>query len=162
MSDFKYTPLSADEKEKSTKIHQDLAMGFVAKEDMEYLVRKEILDPKLLCIFWGLRQRLPLWLLNEDKKGFQSQLKTWRKEVVEGRMMFHKENCRTHEYKGRKFYGMVVQPYSDGEMVDMGGDGLALMFGWFVNGLTYFFTSEKNRDASVEYLMKGIDPERFD
>jgi|TARA_R110000744_G_scaffold33908_1_gene79411 hypothetical protein len=144
-------------KKESDIIHQKWSDGLFQREDLERYFdaphySKEIglsKDPDLLAVFWGQKENSLSYLLNEDKKDLHFQLKTWKKLIKEGVMIIRKENNRTHDYKGRKFYSFTLQPADGG---NFGADGTQLLFGFFCDGLSYNWTSQKNRDNIVKYL----------
>lgn len=79
----------------------------------------------------------------------------------DGMMNIKKCNCREYEYKGRKYYSLTLQLYQDGEIQAVQDPTAVMLFGWMCGGLTYFFTAKTNRDKIREYVMKGIDENRF-
>ena len=119
--------------------------------------------PDLLCVFHSLRNHTPSYLLVEDKDEFmRTEVRARRKHAVRGELNIKEYNCKEHEYKGRKYYSLTLQAHRDGELQETPDPTALMLFGWMVSGLTYFFTAKTNRDRIREYIMKGIDENRFD
>jgi hypothetical protein len=103
----------------------------------------------LRCIFWGQKENNLSYLLNTDN--ISNQMKDWKRGRKENQLTLLRANNRDWEYKGRKFYSFTLQPASDDG--NFGADGTQLLFGWFCDGLTYYWTSKHNRDAIFDYIM---------
>ena len=128
--------------------------GEILSDDTKY---KEIGLSKrkdLMCVFWGQRENTLAYLLTQDKKDFRKQLKQWRKDYRQGKIVLRKENNRDLEYKGRKFYSFILQPTKDG---GFGPDGTQLLWGLFADGLIYAWTSKQNRDKIYNYIISEKD-----
>lgn len=119
--------------------------------------------PDLLCVMNSVRSHTPSYLLMEDKDVFmRTEVKRWRKLALTGMMNIKECNCKEHEYKGRKYYSLTLQTHLNGELQEIQDPTALMLFGWMCCGLTYFFTAKTNRDKIREYVMKGIDENRFD
>lgn len=71
------------------------------------------------------------------------QVKFWRKNNVKS----FEYNNKEFEVEGRKWYVLIAQPYKDGEMEECGMCVVSmLLFGTWVNGYTYAFAKESERD----------------
>jgi hypothetical protein len=71
------------------------------------------------------------------------QVKFWRKNNVKA----FDYNNKEFEVDGRKWYVLIAQPYKDGEMEECGMCVVSmLLFGTWVNGYTYAFAEESQRD----------------
>ena len=121
-------------------------------------------DPKLLCHFGFYKQSpqlLPCYLLHEDQKTFMLNVKAWRKQFRNKEIIFMDCNQKTcgciHPLcpKDRKFYSLCLQFIDEkGEIQDFHDPNAIMNFGWICDGLTYFFTSEKNRDTILNFIKK--------
>jgi hypothetical protein len=78
------------------------------------------------------------------------QVREWRKINVKALEYNNKE----YEIDGRKWYVLIAQPYKDGEMEECGMCPVsALLFGTMVNGYTYAFAKERDRDVAFAMLI---------
>lgn len=155
-------PLSKEEDE---EICQRMGGGLCVREDFERMVDADGMshNPELMCLFWHGGFGRPSYLLKEDRQVFSVEMKMWRARARKGEINIIAANCQSHEYKGRNFYGLCLQYHEQpsGELVDV-SDPLSLtLFGYLCSGITYYFTSKQNRDKIRDYVMKGLDENRF-
>ena len=183
---FKNSPLSKDE---AMAIHARFQRGMFAREDVERMfdspamndegvccdsmgLASDIYDdpeigvsqnPKLMAVFWVARKRQLAFLLMRDQDIFKSEMKQWRKQAVQGVINIIPQNFKDTEYKGRKFYGLCLQQHdpTTGELQSDPDPMSLFLFGYMISGICYYFTAKTNRDMVYEYVMKGIDPDRY-
>lgn len=82
------------------------------------------------------------------------QVREWRKIGVKS----FEYNNKEFEVEGRKWYVMIVQPYKNGEMEECGMCVVSmLLFSTWVNGYTYAFKTESDRDMVFKLLNAETD-----
>eukprot|EP01047_Picozoa_sp_COSAG01_P005261 COSAG01_NODE_178_length_22933_cov_18.398529_17_plen_148_part_00 len=147
MAKMIYTPTA-------TYVHDDQVRKFNMVEHLN--------DLKLLCQFGNIHTspQQPNYLLLEDQKMWlNADVRGWRKKVKAGKIELIPGNQR--EIKclvdgvSKTFY-TLCQSYPDGEGgVKQCFDANAqMLFGWYCDGLTYFFPSKTNRDRVLEWMQK--------
>jgi hypothetical protein len=168
------------EKEEYTKIHNNFKRGMFVRNQLERVFdspqtkllaykfatgeEKDYVEdthktmgvsqhPNLLCVFWGQEQQTLSYLLKGDN--FKPQMKTWRILAKNKTLQILSCNNIEHQYKNRNYYSFTIQPTNVDS--DFGADGTQLLFGFFCSGLSYHWTSKKNRDVVYKYIMNIKD-----
>ena len=101
------------------------------------------------CYHQAKQQKM--WGNNEE---MTEQMKIWRQQQKNGKLMMEEENNQTVKIQGREWYILVIQPTNDNDCsidpMGFGYDDGAFM----VSGFIYHFTRKENRDAIYKYVMK--------
>jgi hypothetical protein len=118
--------------------------------------------PDLMAVMWNTEKRQPAFLLKEDYPALKGDIAKWRKSIREGKMVV--QECNLTEVSPNydtdklhtKFHTLTLQfPDADGELKTCQDPVAMCVFGWMVDGLTYFFTDKKVRDMIAKYLKTG-------
>ncbi len=120
--------------------------------DLDQIIAKE---PSV--IYWCEHKRCIAYLLPCDTAVWKKEISGWRKHFLTGKMEALEGNNKDKEYKGKKYYQIVIQ---QPEACDLGGNSpLALLgFSEMVSGWVYYFPSKKVRDNLYTYLTKPKSP----
>ena len=93
-----------------------------------------------------------------DKDMVNNQMMMWRRLAKDNQIVILK--CNNQSYKeesnGKTYYTFVVQSRDDDAEDPMCKTAFAIQ-DTIVNGFTYIFTSEINRDRVLDYVMKNIE-----
>lgn len=125
---------------------------FKTKESMEVFNKKD-----LLCVYWVANEQRDCYLLMEDKQMFMKEdVKSWKKQFKNKQLqILQNNNCENKcQFNNRTFYGMTLQWMKDGESLKITDPFSLMVMGRMVNGITYWFTSEINRDIIYKYITK--------
>lgn len=102
-----------------------------------------------VSFWWNYRQQDISFL---SKNQMKQQMRIWRDLFKKLKIKVEFYNNKTVEHKNKKYYCLVVQPTGDDGCPLI--DPLAMSLGLMVSGYVMFFTSEKNRDMTYEYVSK--------
>jgi hypothetical protein len=106
-----------------------------------------------VCLYWNTRINHSMMA---SRKEWMVELKRFKGFAEEGKMTLYKSNVRTLKFGGREYPSMMMT------LLEKSGAPcpLAMAGGVLItDAWTYVFMNEKDRDFSVEYLLKVI-PQR--
>jgi hypothetical protein len=114
---------------------------------------KQFLGEKMKAKAFTYNRRMErlTWL---DAKDIQSEFKRFKGLIKQGVLKVQECNNKTVTMENNKqeWYSIVIQ-HADDSQVGMDLAGVKI-FQFFVDGVCYFFTNKKNRDAMYKYLVK--------
>ena len=93
------------------------------------------------------------WFNAEQHKESMTHLGNY---VDKGILKLDKNNNKTYEWKGQKWYAMVFNMYDPetGEIKDAMDLGTWMIFDTMVDGFSYYYKNEKDRDNMFKYMKK--------
>lgn len=128
--------------------------GKSAKPDFDTLYRSALSQKgKGMCFYYHHEKSLELGLMWCDREPLNNEMRRWRKLKKKGDIVINKENNRTLERAGKKWYVLVIQSPDENKMPNICPFSVGA-FNFLVSGYVYYFSSEKNRDMVYEYVMK--------
>jgi hypothetical protein len=138
------------------------SLQFHSRDALMKHMEDEMDIPDLMCVCWNQANKQPAYMLKEDYPALKGDIGKWRKSIREGKMVV--QECNLTEVSPNydteklhtKFHTLTLQLVdADGEVREWQDPVAMCVFGWMVDGLTYFFTDKKVRDTIANYLMTG-------
>ena len=93
-----------------------------------------------------------------NKEEMTATMKMWKKQQKQNILTINPNNHREPNIFGTRHYSLTLQQLkSNGDYEDIGVDRVSLMgcddYSFVVNGITFFFKKEENRDMVYRYVM---------